>query len=76
MRPPYQLGPMPTGRRMETTDRQLVRADVASGQIGTGFGVEGPRGGFEEIGGIVVRRQQGHYLSVNGGLVAAALRDE
>ena len=28
MRPPYQLGPMPTGRRMETTDRQLVRADV------------------------------------------------
>ena len=28
IRPPYQLGPMPTGRLMETTDEQIVRADV------------------------------------------------
>ena len=28
MRPPYQLGPMPTGRLMETTDEQIVRASV------------------------------------------------
>jgi hypothetical protein len=28
IRPPYQLGPMPTGRLMETTDEQIVRAAV------------------------------------------------
>lgn len=28
LRPPFQLGPMPTGRRMETVDQQLVRVDV------------------------------------------------
>lgn len=28
LRPPYQLGPMPAGRPMETVDEQVVRADV------------------------------------------------
>jgi len=28
LRPPYQLGPMPAGRPMETVDEQLVDADV------------------------------------------------
>src|SRR5678816_2746462 len=28
LRPPYQLGPMPAGRPMETVDQQLVRANV------------------------------------------------